>query len=218
VALLLAIVILSPRAVRRLTGIVAWPLHRGGRFLGLLARENAARNPVRTAVTASSLMIGLALVLFVTLYASGLRASAAHIIGRTFIGDFTIESQDGISPIPAASARAVAVVPDVAGVSSLKSATARLGGTAGLSATGIEPTTIGQVYSFDWVDGSQSTLDDLAPGGVIVEQDTARTCTPGRIAAPRRPPWGRRWPPTRGSWPAPSNSSRTRSAAASTAS
>jgi putative ABC transport system permease protein len=175
VALLLAIVILSPRAVRRLTGIVSWPLHRGGRFLGLLARENAARNPVRTAVTASSLMIGLALVLFVTVYASGLRASAAHIIGRTFIGDFTIENQDGSSPIPAASARAVAVVPDVAGVSSLKSATARLRGTGGLSATGIEPTTIGQVYSFDWVDGSQSTLDDLAPGDVIVEQDTARS-------------------------------------------
>ena len=175
VALLLAIVLLSPRAVRYLTGVVGRPLGSRARILPRLAQENAARNPGRTAISASSLMIGLALVLFVTVYASGLRASSAQIIDHTFIGDFTIENQDGFSPIPAASARAAAVVPDVLAVSSLKTATARLGPAAHVTAAGIDATTIGQVYRFDWVNGSQSTLDDLSLGDAIVERDTARS-------------------------------------------
>src|SRR5581483_6917012 len=99
IALVAAIVIISPRAVGRMTRVTGWPLERRARILGRLARENAARNASRTAVTASSLMIGLALVLFVTVYASGLRASSTRIIKHTFLGDFTIESKDGNTPI-----------------------------------------------------------------------------------------------------------------------
>jgi putative ABC transport system permease protein len=174
-ALVLAIVVSSPRVIGRLTKLVGWPLERRGRILGRLARENAARNPTRTAATASSLMIGLALVLFVTVYANGLRTSTSRIIDRTLIGDFTIESQDGISTIPAASARAVAVVPDVLAVSSLKTASARLAHQKRVTAAGVDPTTIGQVYRFDWIHGSPSTLASLQPGDAIVERDTART-------------------------------------------
>ena len=174
IALVTAIVIISPRAVGRLAGLIGWPLERRGRILGRLARENAARNASRTAVTASSLMIGLALVLFVTIYASGLRSSSTRIIKHTFLGDFTVENKDGITPIPAASARAIAVVPDVLAVSSLKTANATLGNAGGVSASGIDPATIGQVYRFEWVDGSDAALSDLAPGDAIVERDTAR--------------------------------------------
>jgi putative ABC transport system permease protein len=147
---------------------------RRGDILPRLAQENAARNPGRTAVSASSLMVGLALVLFVTVYASGLRASSTQIIDRTFLGDFTIENQDGFSPIPAATPRAVAVVPDVLSVSSLKTASASIGSAKHVTAAGIDPTTIAQVYRFAWVNGSQATLDDLTIGDVIVERDTAR--------------------------------------------
>lgn len=175
VALLLAVIILSPRAVRRLTGIVSWPLARGGRIFARLARENAARNPGRTAVSASSLTVGLALVLFVAVYANGLRASTDRIINHTLIGDFVVENQDGTSSIPAASARAVAAVPDVLDVSSLKSVDASLPGAHNVTAAGIDPTTISQVYTFDWVSGSQATLQDLTIGDVIVERSTAQS-------------------------------------------
>ena len=43
--------------------------------MGRLARENSTRLPGRTAVTSAALMIGLALVVFVTIFANGLRAS-----------------------------------------------------------------------------------------------------------------------------------------------
>ncbi len=174
VALVLAVVFLSPFAIRWLAKVVSWPLERGGRIMGTLARENAGRNPGRTAVSSSSLMIGLALVLFVTVYASGLRTSTNRIIHQTFLGDFTIESQDGSSPIPAASARAAAVVPDLAAISSLRTGDASLPGAGKIAAKGIDPTTIGEVYRFDWVKGSQATVANLGPADAIVEQDTAR--------------------------------------------
>ena len=40
-----------------------------------LARENAMRNPARTATTAAALMVGLGLVVFVAVFADGLKSS-----------------------------------------------------------------------------------------------------------------------------------------------
>jgi len=173
--LVLAIVLSSPLAIGRLAAIAAWPIARGGRIIGTLARENAGRNPTRTAVSASSLMIGLALVLFVTVYASGLRSSTSRIIHQSFLGDFTIENEDGVSPIPAAAARTTAEVPGVLAVSSLKTAEAQLPGAGKLTAEGIDPNTVGQVYKFEWDNGSPATLAGLGPGDAIVERDTANS-------------------------------------------
>jgi putative ABC transport system permease protein len=174
IPLVLAILVASPLMVRRLAGIVSWPIERRGAVVSRLARENAGRNPVRTAVSASALMIGLALVLFVTIYASGLRTSTSRIIHQTFLGDLTIQSQDGQSSIPSASAQAAASAPGVLALSSLKAAPARLGAAGKITAEGIDPNTFGQVYRFDWIHGSGTTLTGLGPGDAILEQDTAR--------------------------------------------
>src|SRR5215212_3368793 len=55
----------AKRAVRPLASVLGWPGTRIGGTAGRLARENAMRNPSRTASTASALMIGLALITFV---------------------------------------------------------------------------------------------------------------------------------------------------------
>ena len=44
-------------------------------MVGQLARENAQRNPARTALTAAALMVGLGLVVFVAVFTAGLKAS-----------------------------------------------------------------------------------------------------------------------------------------------
>ena len=44
------------------SSVIGWPVAKGGGTTGQLARENATRNPKRTAATASALMIGVALV------------------------------------------------------------------------------------------------------------------------------------------------------------
>lgn len=173
--IVLAIVALSPIAIGRAVRIVGWPLERQGRVLGRLARENTTRNATRTAATASALMIGLALVLFVTVYANGLQASTNHIIDHTLLADYTLQSTDGTSPIPAATVQAITFLPQVQAVASVASAQGSLGSSGLVTAQGIDPTTFGQVYRFDWVHGSPAALAGLVPGQVLVEQDTARS-------------------------------------------
>ena len=58
----------------------ALPLERLRGVSGRLARENAARNPRRTASTSAALMIGVALVAFMTIFAAGLKASIADAV------------------------------------------------------------------------------------------------------------------------------------------
>ena len=64
------------------------------------------RKPGRTAVTAGALMIGLAVVVFVTVFAAGISASVGNAIDRNFQGDLVLQNTDGFSPIsPGAGAR-----------------------------------------------------------------------------------------------------------------
>lgn len=174
VLLIVAVALVVPALVSRLGPIAAWPMRRGGDIVPELARDNITRNPARTAASASALMIGLALALFVTVYANGLRTSTRQVIGRTVLGDLTIESQSGSGLIPAATARVAAQVPGVTSVSTLTAAPARLGQSGYLSAAGVDPTTFPSVYRFDFIHGSAATIASLSPGQVLVEQDTAR--------------------------------------------
>jgi len=43
-----------------------------------------------------------------------------------------------------------------------------------VTAVGIDPTTISDVYRFDWINGSAATVANLTPGEALVERATAR--------------------------------------------
>ena len=72
---LIAVAVNAGRLVRPLASVLGQPAARFGGAAGELARDNATRNPARTASTAAALMIGLALVALVATLASGLRNS-----------------------------------------------------------------------------------------------------------------------------------------------
>ena len=83
VAVILGVSLFSPRLVRPLAsvaGLAAGAAARPHRPPG--AREHAAQ-PGRTAATAAALMIGLALVTFVTIFAAGLKGSIAPAVDAT---------------------------------------------------------------------------------------------------------------------------------------
>ena len=73
--LFVAVAMLARHVVRPLAALVGWPLERMGHATGELARDNAARNPARTAITAATLMVGIGLVAFVAVLAAGLKTS-----------------------------------------------------------------------------------------------------------------------------------------------
>jgi putative ABC transport system permease protein len=174
-ATLLALALASPRLVRPLAAAAGAPLQRLRGLTGMLARENAQRNPARTAATSAALMIGLALVTFVAVFAAGLKASIADAIERDFNGQIELQNTDGFSPIPAAAAAAVRKVPGVETVSTLRSSQVKLEGIGGTqSASGLDPSTANEVLSIPFTGSTApATLRHLTDGQTIVNERLA---------------------------------------------
>ncbi|MFL5896777.1 MAG: ABC transporter permease, partial [Thermoleophilaceae bacterium] len=171
VAVFLGAAILSPRLVRPLASAAGAPLVRLRGLTGQLARENAMRNPGRTAITAAALMIGLALVTFVAVFAAGLKAGIGNTIDQNFRGDFVLQNTNGFEPIPTAAGEAVARIPGVAVVSPWRASAAKVKGVQGTKqVTGLDPSSANRVLSFDWKTGSPSTLASLGRGQAIIDK------------------------------------------------
>ena len=73
--LFVGVAMVAPRLVRPLASILGAPGARIGGSAGKLARENAMRNPARTASTAAAIMIGISLITFVAVLGQGVRSS-----------------------------------------------------------------------------------------------------------------------------------------------
>ncbi len=169
VAVFLGVALFSPQLVRPLAWVIGAPLQRFAGVSGRLARENATRNPARTAVTAAALMIGVALVAFVSIFAAGLRGSIDGAVDRAFTGDLSVVHKS-FGETPPAVADAVGRVPGVAAVSAIRFSEAKVAGakdTTGVS--GIDPATLAQTYRLKWKEGSDATLAQLGDDGVLAD-------------------------------------------------
>jgi putative ABC transport system permease protein len=176
VAVVFAISIFSPRLVPPLATVAGWPLERVRNLTGRLARENAQRNPSRTAITAAALMIGLALVAFVTVFAAGLKSTVAQVVDENFAGGLVIQNSDGFSPIPNGAAKAARKVPGVAFVATIRGAQAKVveGGRPGGTVQVNAPTRdIGETVNIEWKRGGPSALRNLRGSQAIVSDDFA---------------------------------------------
>jgi putative ABC transport system permease protein len=165
----------SPRLVRPLAGAIGAPLEKLRGLTGRLARENSQRNPSRTAATAAALMIGLALVSFVTVFAAGLKASIADAIDNSFQGELEIQNTNGFDPIPKAIAGIVRQVPGVQTVSTLQATQIKIDGVGGKPrATGLDPATASTVLKFDFQgDTTEQTLRNLTDSQTIIDKSFA---------------------------------------------
>ena len=108
--------VLGPVIARPLPG-ARWPLPPAlNGSHGRLARENAKRNPKRTAATASALMIGVALVGFITILAASTKDSVGAAVDRSLRADYVLDSgswgDGGFSPELGAT---LAALPEVDG-------------------------------------------------------------------------------------------------------
>jgi putative ABC transport system permease protein len=170
-ALFVGVAMLSSRLVRPLARVVGIPARRLGGAAGKLAEGNAQRNPGRTAATAAALMIGIALVTFVSVLANGLRVSNSDAIERQIQSDLIVTSQDGYSEFPAAVGDAVENVKGVETVSNIRQDIAELEG-GGANLTGLDAR-IDQVYDFRWEEGSDEVLARLGADGAVLPSNVA---------------------------------------------
>ena len=114
------------RLVTPLATALGWPATKIGGTAGNLARENAQRNPQRTASTASALMIGLALVTLVVDAGGRIITSFKSSVDKIWKNaDYAITAQNNFSPIPIAAAQAVAKTPGVTAIGDVRAGEAR---------------------------------------------------------------------------------------------
>lgn len=170
-ATFIGVALLSPRLVSPIASAVGRPLERWRGVPGRIARENATRNPGRTASTAAALMIGLALVAFVTVFAAGIRGSINEAIDKTIAGDLYIAHADGWTDIPARVADDVSEVPGVAVASPLRFTQNEVEGLSGGGyLTLVDPATAAGVLTLEWREGSQETLSGLGPRDAVIDE------------------------------------------------
>jgi putative ABC transport system permease protein len=115
-----------------LSRFIGFPLPRLLGIRGRLARENAMRNPRRTAATASALMIGVGLVAFITIFAASAKASFGTVIDRAFTGDFVITSPAGLASggLDPSLAASLNDLPEVDAAGGIRAGIAEIDGSA----------------------------------------------------------------------------------------
>ncbi len=155
--------------VPSLARVIGWPLERTPGASGSLARQNATRNPARTAATAAALMIGIGLVAFVAVFAQGLKASVTGAIDTTLRGDLIISGKS-FQAIPQASVAAVKAVPGVSDVVAVLTDPARTETGSRTTVFGLDPEAAARGLAFEWVNGSSDDLRTLGPGEAVVEK------------------------------------------------
>ncbi len=169
VAAMVGVMIALPVAVRPLAAAIATPLKMRG-LPGELAKQNATRNPKRTSATAAALMIGLALVVSMGVFASSLKASFGDVLSDQVDADLYVVTSS--AQAPGYSPSVLAAVADADGVDQV-SATgwgmARFDGQdTGYSS--IDPESAEQVLNLGVTKGS---LADLGQDDVMVTEAAA---------------------------------------------
>jgi putative ABC transport system permease protein len=162
----IGIAMLSPLAARPIAGAIGRPI-RGVSLPARLGRENAMRNPRRTASTASALMIGLGLIVMVTVLSASLRASVDKTLTQALRADLTLGTSTFV-PFSQDVAKRTAEVDGVEVVSPLRLNGFRVNGQDSIVA-GVDPATVDQVMGLGLSDGA---LVSLNQGDVVVLDET----------------------------------------------
>ena len=169
VLLFIALAMLGGRFVPPIVSVIGAPIERLRGVTGTLARENAQREPQRTATTAAALMIGVALVVFVGIFSSSVKASLSDAIDDQIAGDLAILNKDGFSPLSSRLSEGVADIEGVGVVAPTANLPVLVEGTGDELITGLEPEAASQVFDLDFVEGDEQVLSGLGPDEAIAE-------------------------------------------------
>jgi putative ABC transport system permease protein len=167
----LGVAVLSPLFARPLAGVLGAPLSKLTGISGKLGRENAMRNPKRTASTAAALMIGLGLVAFVSIFAASVKTSANDALEQTLKADYILTSSS-FTGFSQGAAKALAAQPAFDAVSEVRQGI--MGYKGGAQQVGaVDPATLTQVTQVNMVSGSVPALN--TENALMVWQQTAKT-------------------------------------------
>jgi putative ABC transport system permease protein len=171
------VAMMARHVVRPLAAVIGWPLERFGHATGELARENSTRNPARTAITAAALMVGLGLVVFVAVFAAGLKDSLTGSLDERLRAELVV-STNNVTPVSRGADSRIDRLPAVAATAPQYVDQVKVNGKDVNSLVdqinGIEPLELRDVYRFEWINGAATELQRLGPGAAFIEEQFAK--------------------------------------------
>ncbi|MDF4251082.1 ABC transporter permease [Streptomyces sp. WMMB303] len=167
--LLIGVFVLTPLLSRPLIAAAA-PVLRLFKVSGKLARQNAVRNPRRTAATASALMVGLTLITGLTVIAGGVQQAIEKMASGSLKADYTV-SMANYTPLSPEVEKKLARSDEVTATSPLRNARSKIDGETEYL-TGVNGSTIAQLTSIDFTAGGWSGVSSGKQA--VVDEDTAK--------------------------------------------
>lgn len=173
VVFLIGIAMLAPAVVNPIAEFASRPLETFFAREGAIARSNLQRNPGRSAVTVTAVMLGLASIVAMITVVTSIFAGFTSYLTKSMSADYLVMPQSivlgqgnlGAGPQLADRVRST---PGIAASSSLRLSMAKLGDTQ-VQVIGIEPATYLKVASFDWNAGSSdAAVTQLGTGRWVI--------------------------------------------------
>lgn len=162
---LVGVAVLTALIGRPVVGLLGWVFRALFATTGLLASQNAVRNPRRTAATASALMIGLTLVGVMSTLGQSASDSIDKTIRSTMTSDYVVSNAIG-QPFNARIGNEISRLPSVADVSRFRTMAAEANGSD-VWLGGVEPASFAASYRLG------PLLTYLRPGTMLVTQQGA---------------------------------------------
>ncbi len=166
----IGVAVLGPIIARPISAVLGWPIRGMKGVTGLLAEENAKRNPKRTSATAAALMIGVALVGLITVFGASARASVRATIDKSMKADYIITTEGfGPGTLPQTAETQLAKTPGVTSVSGVQNGFVKVKGSV-TDILGVDPNVVDSLFDLEV---SQGDLKALQLDGLAVSKTTA---------------------------------------------
>ena len=165
---LLGVALISPVIGRPVVSAVGWVNRRLFGTVGLLAEQNAVRNPRRTAATASALMIGLTLVSAMSVLGASAKASVDQSVEENFAADFVVSNAIGVAFSPTVTDQ-VEQTPGVGTVARFRFGQGEVDGTRAVVGAA-DPELFDTAVQSDIIEGSAAGMKGR---GLLVEETRA---------------------------------------------
>jgi putative ABC transport system permease protein len=167
--LFLGVASLSTTVARPVSRFLGAPIAAAFKMPGVLARENAARSPRRTASTASALMIGVALVSTASVFAASLKKTFSDTLKNAVTADYIVTDQS-FQGLPVQIAQQMEQLPEFDAVSPVRGTQAQVNGaTKAIGA--VDANAISKLLDLGMLSGRP---EDMADDGILLHRDPAR--------------------------------------------
>ncbi|KGN36631.1 ABC transporter permease [Knoellia subterranea] len=167
--IVLGVALISPLVGRPVIAGIGWIYRKTFGAVGLMAQQNAQRNPRRTGATASALMIGVTLVSMMAVFGASAKASVDEAVDKEFVADYVVSSVVG-TPFSPEVTRELAAVKGVDQVAAFRWDQVTVKGSD-RQVTGIDPSHIGVLGPTPMVAGK---LAGLTTTTVSVSEELAK--------------------------------------------